>query len=110
MRSTSYLQPETGGDLYFQKRIQVLTNGPAMDDISCQRTSGGHRAVCSWLAAWPGLPPQGAASELILHVMASSLPFPEFLASLTAHTFRVGTAFHPEMARAPFAIMKARLH
>lgn len=88
MRSPSCLQPETGGDLNFQKRIQVHTSGPTMDDISCRRTSGGHRAVRSWLAAWPGRPPQGAASELILHVMASSLPFPEFLASLTAHTFR----------------------
>lgn len=63
----------------------------------------------SWQAAWPGLPPQGDACELILHVMASSLPFPEFLASLTAHTFRGGTTFNLEKAGAPFAIMKAGL-
>lgn len=63
------------------------------------------------LGRQPGqeLPPQDAAPELIFHVIASSIPFPEFLASLTAHVFRVGAACNLEKADASFAIMEAGL-
>lgn len=56
-----------------------------------------------------GLPPQDAALELFLYVIASSFPFPEFLASLTVHTFRVGTACNLEKTGVPFATVVAGL-
>ena len=67
------------------------------------------RGVCSWQAALGGLPPQGAAPELILCVIALSRPLPGFLASLTAYTFRIGTACYSDKAGVPSAVVDAGL-